>query len=317
MSTKNVLLVGTGYMATEYAKVLSAFHIPFAVVGRSKKSVLIFRKKTGISAVSGGIRSWLPTNSRIFTHAIVAVNEQDMTDVALGILHAGIKNILIEKPGGLVLDDLRSIERGAKRRKANVFVAYNRRFYGSVAEARKILARDGGLLSIHFEFTEWTDQLRRLKLSSVKRRQWFFLNSSHVVDLAFFLAGVPRTISCFKTGAASWFPRAPIYTGAGVTAGGVLFSYHANWESAGRWGIELYTRKHKIILRPLEKLFVQKRGSLEVHEHTFDAKDDTKFKPGLAKQVRAFLSGVTDNLPSIAEQLQHFNYYKKIDPSLS
>ena len=43
---------------------------------------------------------------------------------------------------------------------------------------------------------------------------------------------------------------------------GIPFSYHANWESAGRWNIEIMTKKGKYRLSPLEELHFCKLGEI-------------------------------------------------------
>ena len=46
--------------------------------------------------------------------------------------------------------------------KAKVYIAYNRRFFSSVMEESKIIKADGGITSLHFEFTEWADRIKEL-----------------------------------------------------------------------------------------------------------------------------------------------------------
>ena len=53
------------------------------------------------------------------------------------------------------------------------------------------------------------------------------------------------------------------FSGAGISISGALFSYQANWQSAGRWSVEILTKKNRLILCPLEELKVQKRGVLK------------------------------------------------------
>ena len=88
-------------------------------------------------------------------------------------------------------------------------------------------------------------------------------NSTHVVDLAFFLGGAPEKISSYVGGKLDWHPNGSIFSGAGITKNNTLFSYNANWEAPGRWGVEVITNKSRLILRPLEKLQIQKIGNLD------------------------------------------------------
>ena len=104
-----------------------------------------------------------------------------------------------------------------------------------------------------------------------------------------------------------WHPKGSVFSGAGITNNGALFSYHANWESAGRWGLELSTGKRKIILTPLEKVQIQNLGSIQVHEMEIDDTWDRKYKPGLYLQVYHFIMNddCTDLL-RIGSQLENF-----------
>ena len=136
-------------------------------------------------------------------------------------------------------------------------------------------------------------------------------NSSHVVDLAFFLGGKPARISSYKSGALKWHPKGSVFSGAGVSSSGALFSYSANWAAPGRWGVEIMTSKHRLIFRPLEKLQIQNIGSVSIEEVPIDYKLEKEFKPGLYSQVRAFISN-KKNIMTIDEQVKSLEYYNKI-----
>ena len=64
---------------------------------------------------------------------------------------------------------------------------------------------------------------------------------SHVMDLAFYFEQ-SKKYSLFSNGSLNWHLSINLF-GAGVTHKNILFSYKANWESAGRWAIELKTKK--------------------------------------------------------------------------
>ncbi len=144
------------------------------------------------------------------------------------------------------------------------------------------------------------------------KEQWLLHNSTHVMDLAFYLGGRPKEISCYTAGSLNWHPSGSIYSGAGITENGALFSYQANWESPGRWGVEVLTKKHRLILRPLERLHIQNIGSVAVEEVSLEDELDKKFKPGLYLQVQAFVEGKTSNLPDIQGQSINLHYYQMI-----
>ena len=98
------------------------------------------------------------------------------------------------------------------------------------------------------------------------------------IDLAFFLGGEPKELSCFTFDKLAWHKPA-VFTGAGITNTGALFSYQANWNAPGRWGIEILTSQHRLYLRPMEKLQIQNTGSVDISEVEIDDQLDKEFKP--------------------------------------
>jgi len=311
---ENIWLIGAGYMAIEYAKVLQRMNIPFKVVGRSIESAMNFEKKTRLAVQTGGVNNFLKLTKELPFAAIVAVSVEQLATVTLLLLKKDVKRILIEKPAGLNLEELEELNCEAKKQNADVFVAYNRRFHASTLKAKKIIDEDEGVTSFNFEFTEWSHIIKDLKKPDIVKKNWFLANSTHVVDLAFFLGGVPKEIKCYTTGSLSWHPSASIFCGAGVTEQGSLFSYHSNWEAPGRWSVEVLTKSHRLILRPLENLYIQKIGSLNYEEVILDDKLDHDFKPGLYKQVESFINNPASSC--LCRLNNHYlmtkNFYVKI-----
>jgi len=315
---KNIWLVGTGLMGIEYCKVLQYLGCSFEVIGRGTESAKKFESVTGIIPKTGGMAEYLRNYNLIPDYAIVAVSVEQLASVAIQILEAGVKKVLVEKPGGLTAKEIESVAQTAQRKNAEVFVAYNRRFYSSVIKAEEIIREDGGVTSFHFEFTEWSHVIEGLQKAPGVKEHWFLANSTHVVDLAFFLGGKPKKITSFISGGTSWHPSASVFTGAGVSEIGALFSYHANWEAPGRWGVEILTKKHRLILRPLEKLQIQNIGSVAIDAVEINDEFDLKFKPGLYRTVEAFFESKDNALARISDQMYNLIFYNKIiSPSTS
>lgn len=291
-------------MAIDYTKVLQSINNKLIVVGRGSESAKVFKEKTGYSPVTGGIDLYLSENEiSIGTIAIIATGIENLMTCMLQLLNKGIEKILVEKPAAISIEALLEHEKLLKPYENSVFVAYNRRFYASVIEAQKLIAEDGGLESMHFEFTEWAHTIEPLKKAEGVKKNWFFANSTHVVDLAFFIAGRPKVLKSFsKSGKLDWHNKTN-FVGAGETEKGVLFSYISNWESAGRWAIELLTQNRRIYLKPMEDIHVQQKGSINVIKHDLDLSLDEKYKAGLFKQVEAFISGDKNRLPTVMEHI--------------
>jgi len=314
---KSVLLVGAGIMAQDYAKVLNSQDIKFTVIGRGISSAAVFKEKTGVDVVTGGLKSYLNSNSALPDAAIIAVGVEQLAETTLMLLERGVKRVLVEKPAGINTEQIARIVGSAKQQNAQVFVAYNRRFYAATIKAREIIAADGGVTSFNFEFTEWSHVIEPLQADPVVKQHWFLANSTHVVDLAFFLGGDPGEISSYTTGSLSWHPSAAAFAGAGVTKEGALFSYQANWAAPGRWGVEMLTNRHRLIFRPMEQLHIQDIGSVAISKVELDDELDQKFKPGLYRQVESFLSSqVPDDMLRIDDHLTRTErIYCRIAPS--
>jgi predicted dehydrogenase len=133
--------------------------------------------------------------------------------------------------------------------------------------------------------------------------RWGIANSSHVIDLFLHLAGSPARIATERSGALDWHPSGAVFSGAGETETGALFSYAATWSGAGRWGLEVTTAHRKLVLRPLESLAEQETGSFTLRDVALEP-EPAETKPGLVAEVRAFLAGDDPRLCTIHEALR-------------
>ena len=304
-------LVGAGVMAIDYVKVLRALGRDFSIIGRGTASAQTMKEQTGEEVVTGGLEAAL-SSGKIPIYAIVATGVEQLATVTTQLLEAGVKHLLVEKPAGFY-DDVESIAKLAKQKGATVLVAYNRRYYAAVQKAKEMIAADGGVVSFNFEFTEWAHTIEPLQKGAGVKEQWLLANSTHVIDLAFYLGGTPEKLSSFIAGSINWHPSASIFSGAGVSVNGALFSYHANWQAPGRWVVEILTQKHRYIFKPMEKLQIQKIASVAVEEVPVDYTMDMEFKPGLFLQVKDFLENTSSLLPTIEEHFKNLQHYRTIN----
>lgn len=311
---KKVWLIGTGLMGKEYARVLRACEdVEYTAIGRGETSAAGFESETGHRAVRGGLERFLETGPELPDAAIVAVGVEALSDTAERLMRYGVKRILLEKPGVGYPAEIESLSDTADRTGSNVVLAYNRRFYSSVLKAEEIIREDGGVSSFCFEFTEWSHVIGGLNKNEATFRNWFIANSTHVVDTAFFLGGYPEELVAFHRGGLPWHPASSVFSGAGVSDRGALFSYHADWEAPGRWVIEILTKKHRLYFKPMESLQIQQIGSVAVTPVEVDNRLDTEFKPGFYLQARAFLDGDSTRFCTLAEQRRNIEkYYLKM-----
>jgi hypothetical protein len=281
----NVLLIGYGYMGKEYSKILSALNINHQIVTKS----------------SGGLSKI--TNPDIFSHVIIATPIDTLEDILEKVILLGIQNILVEKPGGLNLDRLEQIIQ--TKNTCQIYVAYNRRFYESV---NKIKSFQHKILSMNLNITELTNEID--KFSDIVKHKYLLSMTSHVLDLAFYLCGKPREMSIYHSGETNWHKPA-IFIGNGITTNDVYFCYHGNWNSGGRWRIELCYEDFMVLLCPLEKLQILNKNTVNISEIELPT---SEFKPGLYNLTRAFLFNQSDNrLVTIEEQCENIReIYNKI-----
>ena len=308
----NIWLIGAGGIAIEYTKVLKALNKDFITIGRGHEKAQAYYEATGIKAIEGGLDAYLQTKPEVAEYAIVAVNVNCLASTTISLMKGGVKNIFCEKPGFNEPSELDEVLSVAKETGAKVYYAYNRRFFTSVLEAEKIIKEDGGMTSMNFEFTEWGHVIENTNHPAEVKRNWLTGNSSHVIDLAFFLGGEPTQMSSYVTGELSWH-KPSCFVGAGVTNKGILFNYQANWNAPGRWAVEFQTPQHRIYLKPMEQLQLQDKGSVKVYPVEIDDRLDKEFKPGFYLETKAFLEGDMERLCTLQQQMNHVKkIYNKI-----
>ncbi|MHB8260749.1 MAG: Gfo/Idh/MocA family oxidoreductase [Bacteroidia bacterium] len=305
--TKNVVIIGPGGIAKDYAKVVKSLGVNAIAIGRNIEKCSLFERENGIKCIATPIEEYIKTIDIISTYFIVTVNTENLGDVIRKLIRSNAKHILVEKPAGINKEDLALTNNLLNNKSITPYVAYNRRFYSSFQKAIELIKEQGGLLSFSFEFTEWAHEYESWKKTKEALEHWLLGNSSHVIDIAFHIGGIPQQMYSFISGKLSWHPSAAQFSGAGVTTKGVIFSYQANWDSAGRWGVEFNTSQGKLILRPLEKLFFQKKGELTTKEIILDNRLDIEFKPGLYKQVEAFLQGNHKHMITLQDHYKNVN----------
>jgi len=311
---KRILLVGAGYMAEEYCKVLIELQVNFEVVGKSDININKLRNIYNKNIFySGGLENYKIGNE-IYTHAIIASAVEKLSDHAKILLNAGIKNILLEKPGDLNTSCLIELKKLAEKLYAKIWVAYNRRFYSSVRELKKQVKLDGGIISTHFEFTEWVHTIDPNIYNNKVLNKWIIANSSHVIDTVFYLIGLPKSLNSIVLGQnqIEWHPSGSIFIGSGISEQGIPFTYHSNWLSSGSWAVEILTSKRRFYLKPMEKLFVQNIETIQLEEFIIDNEKDKKYKPGLMDQTISFIKCSETELLGITKHIETMPYYMKI-----
>lgn len=287
------LVLGAGEMARAHLCVLNELAAggcaSFAPSDRNRAEV----DKLGVRFYSGSLGAALADYRP--THAVIATPVETLAPLTRDVLAAGVRNILVEKPAALDLASGDRVAREAEARGAQLWVAYNRRFYSSVRKARRLIRESGEpIMNVAFEFTEWSHVIEKLEnQSALCKQRWLLANSMHVIDAALHPVGLPAgpQSQFIHRNGLRWHESASLFTGCGLTEQDVPFSYFANWDAPGRWWFEWLTHSSRYIFRPLEKLHVTRRGSVAIEEIPLDDDLDQRYKPGVYLQDEQFLLG--------------------------
>ena len=173
---------------------------------------------------------------------------------------------------------------------------------------------DGGITSCRFTFTERIGLIDFQKNISEIYSRWGISNSLHVITMAFDLIGIPNEMNSHQYGNLKWHPSGSIFVGCGQSKEDIPFSYHADWGSGGRWGVEVNTKKNSYQLIPLEELFVCKKDE-SVWNKIEVKKSFPKIKQGIAEEVAIMLCDDLEyrkKLPSLIKTSEYNKIAEKI-----
>lgn len=227
------------------------------------------------------------------THAIVAAPVDRLAAITAEVVRCGVKRVLVEKPAVLDIGAGEATLLAAAACGARLWVGYNRRFYASVLAALELIERAGEpISSVRVDFTERSHEVAGLDHPAAVKARWVTVNSLHPIDLALHAVGLPDPggLSARRSGSLAWHPAAAVMVGSGFTRTGVALSYHANWTAPGGWSVEWLTAAARYVFRPLEELRIERTGASQAVLEPIHDDLDLRFKPGLYRQCREFLS---------------------------
>lgn len=296
----SILVIGAGFIADQYCLALRRLGInQVTVVSRSETSAGRIREAHGFSAFPGGYAEKLPSLP-VFDLVVVATPIHDLLSAARLALARGNGNLLIEKPGALYSSEIKAFQEESKDAPSRIRVAFNRLAYPNFWKLQELAREEGGITSCRYTFTEWVHTINFDKESQEAYRRWGISNSLHVISMAHALIGFPRELAAFQQGEFSWHPSGSRFSGAGLSDRDIPFSYHADWDSAGRWGVEIMTRQNAYQLIPLEGLFRCKKGTVQWEPVEFQ-KAFEDVKQGLAEEVAVMLKPELEETPILPD----------------
>ena len=182
---KNLLLIGSGYMAREYLNVIEKYFDNFSVslISSSKDRSNELEKKYNILETFESIDKLLLHEKDFskYQKIIVCTSEKRFLNLAKVLTNYECE-VLFEKPLGLSFEEsLKIIELSNDK----FFLALNRRFYDGINELRNLISNKKlihGLILDQQSEHDWSDR----RLTDINK-ELVYSNSIHIIDLAFFL----------------------------------------------------------------------------------------------------------------------------------
>ena len=270
-------------------------------MSRSEKSARSCCEKFGFQPYHGGYEKCL-LELGTFDLVIVVTPVHELKPAAMRAVECGNKNILVEKPASLYSGELFEWAKQSDDSNARIRVAYNRLVYPNLWKLKELVQSEGGITSCRYTFTELVHTINFNNNQTDVYERWGIANSLHVISMAHYLIGLPKEMQTYRFGKLEWHPSGDRFVGAGVTKGNIPFSYHADWNSAGRWGIEIMTPRCAYRLIPLEQLYRCRKGSFN-WETVETASAFPDVKQGIAEEIAIMLDReLEDSIPLVTLQ---------------
>jgi len=306
-SDKSALIIGGSEISKQYVLALKELGIEdITVIVNKGNNILKFSTEKKIKLLTGGFEKNL-SNIEKKDLTIIAPPIPNIMSATKMATETSQNNILIEKPGSLYYKELVSATESLS--KSDIRVGYNRLVYPNFHKLKKLCEDEGGITSCRFTFTERVSTINFKQSIDEVYRRWGISNSLHVITMALELIGMPKQIHSYQYGSLKWHPSGSIFVGNGLSEQGIPFSYHADWGSGGRWGIEVNTRENSYQLIPLEELFVRKKDTSTWNQVEFD-KSFPKIKQGIAEEVAIMLDNNIEHRNNLLSLIRTSEYNK-------
>ena len=281
-------VVGIGHMGKQYVKALQALGARrIRLSSRSAEGLAPFRGVEGIETTAGGVER-LECRPQPDELGIIATPTAHLIAAAKHLASLGFRRLLIEKPVSLWSEEITRLAEELERQGVEACCAYNRVAYPSFHEIKARAAREGGITSCTYTFTEMIRPDWPQKFPAEELARWGIANSLHVMSMAHGLIGWSSTWSGHRSGSLPWHPAGSVFVGSGMSDRGIPFAYHADWGSTGRWSVEAHTAASSYRLCPLEKVFQRVSATSDWVEVPVTAAAP-EVKAGIAEEVAAML----------------------------
>ena len=140
----NVVIIGAGYMAEEYIRVIKSFKNlkTYGIYSRTNSKAKNLSKKYKIKKIFNSIKE-LRKDKKIDI-LIISVSAENNNKICKSFLDTKFL-ILLEKPIGLNIKEATKLINLVKKYKSRAFVALNRRFYDSTLDLKNRIKKIKGI----------------------------------------------------------------------------------------------------------------------------------------------------------------------------
>lgn len=306
-----VAIIGAGYMAVEHARAFQ--DVPgvtlSGVFSRTRSRAEELASKFSIPVVADSVSSLFEKTQADLV--VVTVTELSMNPVTK-VCFQFPWTALLEKPAGFNLKDANEIYENAVRQNRKVFVAFNRRCYGSTLAGLADLENVDEPRFIKVQDQQNIADALAIGQPELVAKNYMFANSVHVIDyFRVFGRGTITNVEPVRR----WNPNKP-----GVVISQIEFDngdfglYEGIWEGPGPWAVNVTLPSRRWEFRPLEQAGVQYRGDRKLNISAPDPLD-TKYKPGLYIQAERAVDaalGKDTRLSTLADSLETMKLVDRI-----
>lgn len=217
---------------------------------------------------------------------LVLVPPAEMCRVALALMPFGVP-MMIEKPPGISVKEAEAIAAQSRIYQTSVMVAFNRRFYSVVEQAKNIIQFSGPLLGMRMDGFERFRAYRESGMDQSKLDHLLTYNTIHCIDLIRQYAGNIEQVHAFRnTGVAE--PSNHRYSALIVSERNIPVTFQSYWHAFGNWNYELYVPDGKISFVNLEEAYYHRRTGETVR--LVPARHDVEAKAGFVDQFNYFFA---------------------------
>ena len=305
----NLVILGAGYMAEEYIKVINSqkkLNI-LGIYSRTKKKAKTLAKKYNIKKTFNSIKEI--KNLKELDGIIISVSAENINKVCKTFIKTKFK-ILVDKPVGLNFYESKKLISQAIKFKQKIFVALNRRYFDSTLDLKRQIKKEKGMRLVEVFDSQNKNTFKRLKKNPRVINSLMYANSVHLIDyFNIFCRGKIKKVISIKSQA----NNPSIIVSKIVFKSGDIGIYHATWNRKTRWKIKVTVSNRKEwVLQPLETL---KCFNVENNKLRFAKSYLSKFKDGLKNMINDYqkeLLKKKNNLIPLKKHLTTVDLIRKI-----